>query len=83
MVDTPENTFAAKGQFKLCSERAHELVSWAQGNQFTDELDQLLAFNEFFTLSEGQQEFMNILRFIAGKQINQDEVAESEVIHVA
>ena len=32
MIDTPENTFATKGTFKLCSERAHELVSWAQSN---------------------------------------------------
>ena len=53
MIDTPENTFTTKGTFKLCSERAHELVSQAQSNQFADELDQMLAFHEFFTHSEG------------------------------
>ena len=83
MIDTPENTFATKGSFKLCSERAHELVSWAQSNQFQDELDQMLAFNEFFTLAEGQQEFTNTLKFIAGKRQSLDDIAEDEVIHVA
>ncbi len=29
LVDSPENTFATEGSFKLCSERAHELVQMA------------------------------------------------------
>ena len=83
MIDTPENTFTTKGTFKLCSERAHELVSMAQSNQFADELDQMLAFHEFFTLSEGQKEFIDTLKFIAGKPTAQADIAENEVIHVA
>ena len=43
----------------------------------------MLAFNEFFTLADGQQEFTNILKFIAGKKQSLDDIAEDEVIHVA
>ena len=30
LLDTPENAFATKGTFKLCSTRAHQLVAQAQ-----------------------------------------------------
>ena len=53
MIDTPENTFAAKGVFKLCSDEARSLVQKAQSNGFADELEQNLAFYEFFCMSEG------------------------------
>jgi len=73
--------------FKLCSPIAHELVSKAQagiGNGgFADELEQSLAFYEFFCLSEGQAEFINILKFIAGKEAELDELANNNVIHLA
>ena len=69
MIDTPDNTFATKGTFKLCSEQARELVVKATVGKFADELDQILAFNDFFTLSEGQKEFVNTLKFIAGKRV--------------
>ena len=53
MIDTPENAFAAKGVFKLCSDEARSLVQKAQSNGFADELEQNLAFYEFFCMSEG------------------------------
>lgn len=43
----------------------------------------MLAFHEFFTLSEGQKEFIDALKFIAGKPTSQADIAENEVIHVA
>mmetsp|Transcript_39467 Transcript_39467/g.51666 ORF Transcript_39467/g.51666 Transcript_39467/m.51666 type:complete len:87 (-) Transcript_39467:1680-1940(-) len=83
MIDTPENAFAARGVFKLCSKDAHELVQKAQSNGFADELDQSMAFYEFFCMSEGQQEFINILKFISGKPVELDELAPNAVIHMA
>lgn len=83
LLDTPENTFATKGTFKLCSPKAHELVKKAQENKFVDELDQMLAFNEFFSHGDGMHEFTDTLRFVAGKSCPIDEIAENEVIHVA
>ena len=67
LLDSPENTFATKGTFKLCSEKARDLITRAQGGQFADELDQLVTFNEFFCLSEGQKEFFNTLKHLAGR----------------
>lgn len=34
-------------------------------------------------MSEGQQEFINILKFIAGKAVEVDELAPNQVIHLA
>jgi len=85
LLDTPENAFAAKGVFKLCSPIAHQLVSKAQNGHFENELDQMLQLYEFFCHAEGQREFVNTLKFVSGKRVNRDDVAlESEqVIHVA
>ena len=44
----------------------------------------MLAFNEFFTLAEGQEEVVNTLKFIAGKPVTHDELHEVDsIIHVA
>ena len=43
----------------------------------------MLAFHEFFTHSEGQKEFIDTLKFIAGKPTVQADIAENEVMHVA
>lgn len=45
----------------------------------------MLQFYEFFCHSEGQLEFSNTLKFIAGKRVERDEVAieTEQVIHVA
>ena len=83
MIDSPENAFATRGVFKLCSDEARTLVQKAQSGGFADELDQNLAFYEFFCMSEGQQEFVNILKFIAGKPVQIDELAPNSVIHLA
>ena len=44
----------------------------------------MLAFNDFFSHGEGQQEFIETLKFVAGKASpSSDSVQECEVIHVA
>lgn len=43
----------------------------------------MLAFNDFFHLSEGQQAFTNTLKFVGGKQVSLEDIEEDEVIHVA
>ena len=83
LVDNPVNAFATKGTFKLCSPKAHQLVNMATTNKFADELDQMLAFNEFFNQGDGLQEFTDTLRFVAGKTPSLDAITENEVIHVA
>ncbi len=43
----------------------------------------MLAFNDFFCMTEGQKEFSKTLKFIAGKQVQHDELATGAIIHIA
>lgn len=43
----------------------------------------MLAFNEFFSNSEGMQEFTDTLKFVAGRAPSQETIVENDVVHVA
>ena len=87
LIDTPENVYASKGTYKLCGDKAQELVNATRQGAFESEIHQLLSFYDFLTFTDGQDELFSVLNFICGQNVTDqgalEKLAENSVVHAA
>lgn len=81
VFDSPYGSFGSKGSYKLCTQRASDLIHRTATNGYLSPLEQFLELYDFMQFSEGQAELFTCVRAIAGEL--SDTCEELQVRHIS
>lgn len=64
LFDEPKNTYEQKGTYKLCSQRASDIIHKTATGEYKSPMDQFLTLYDFIQFSDGQAELFGCIKAI-------------------